>query len=182
MPYLPSMTEHEIPMHELFVSPKIVLKDKKQAENRNNEETEIRSFADFLSTEVSGCKRIYLVGEPGSGKSTFLHFLALMWSEHILPSSVHCRGECPHDDGFQDSETLQQIDFLFFVSLRDANDYCRYEEIIRDQLLKNIYTQELEQEQAYCIVKSVLESPTTCIASDGLDERSEERRVGKECV
>jgi len=165
------MPELGIPMHKLFVSPKIVLKDKKQAANRNSEEKEIRSFADFLSTEVSGCKRIYLVGEPGSGKSIFLQFLALKWSEqHVQPSSVHCRGHPPHDDGFQDSETLQQIDFLFCVSLRDANHHCSYEEIIRDQLLKNIYTKESEQEQAYCIVKSVLESPTSCIASDGLDE------------
>jgi len=158
-------------MHELFVSPKIVLKDNKRAANRNSEEKEIRSFADFLSTEVSQCKRIYLVGEPGSGKSTFLHFLALKWSEqHIQPSSVDCRGNRPLDDGFQDNKTLQQIDFLFFVSLRGANNYCRYEEIIRDQLLKHIYTLESEQEQADRIVKRVLASPTTCIASDGLDE------------
>jgi len=163
------MSEHEIPMHELFVSPKIVLKVKKQA--ANSEEKEIRSFADFLSTDVSECKRIYLVGEPGSGKSTFLQFLALKWSEqHNQPSSRDCRGDRPRDGGFQDNKTLQQINFLFFVSLRDANHHCSYEEIIRDQLLKNIYTQESEQEKAYRIVRSVLESPTTCIASEGLDE------------
>jgi len=159
MPYLPSMTEHEVSMRELFVTPKIVYKGQKQ----------IRCFADFLESDGKRCKHIFLVGEPGSGKSTFIQYFALQWSKlHLLPSR-DCSGDYHLEDGFQDEETLRTIEFLFYISLRDANHYCSYERIIQDQLLQHIYTPG-EQKRACCIVQSVLESPTTCIASDGLDE------------
>jgi len=156
-------------MHDLFVSPKIVIKDPKHAENRNSKEIEIRSFSDFFINDGNHCKNIFLVGEPGSGKSTFIQYFALQWSKlHLLPSP-DCSGDCHREDGFQDQETLSQIEFLFYLSLRDANHYCSYEDIIQDQLLRHIYT-PADQERACCIVQSVLESPTACIASDGLDE------------
>jgi len=163
------MSEHEVSMRELFVTPKIVYKDQKQTENRSNEEKVIRCFADFLESEGKRCKHIFLVGEPGSGKSTFIQYFALQWSKlHLLPSP-DCSGDCHLEDSFQDEETLRTIEFLFYISLRDANHYCSYEDIIQDQLLQHIYTPS-EQERACRIVQSVLESPTTCIASDGLDE------------
>jgi len=164
------MPEHEVSMHDLFVSPNIVIKDLKHAENSNSKEIQIRSFSDFFINDGHHCKNIFLVGEPGSGKSTFIQYFALQWSKlHLLPSPADCRGDCHREDGFQDQKTLSQIKFLFYLSLRDANLYCSYKDIIQDQLLQHIYS-TAEQEQACRIVQSVLESPTTCIASDGLDE------------
>ena len=85
-------------------------------------------------------------------------------------SPTDCGGDFPHQDDFKDKDTLRQIDFLFHVILRDANHHCGYVDIIRDQLLRHIYTKASKLDRACCIVQSVLESPTTCIASDGLDE------------
>jgi len=170
LPYLPSMPEHEVAIQELFVTPNIVFKDSKQATNENSG-TRVRTFADFLTKDGKQCKNIYLVGEPGSGKSTFMQFFALKWSDlHLPPSAADCDGDFPDQDDFQDKETLRNVDFLFHVYLGDANHHCSYVEIIRDQLLRHIYTRTSELDRACCIVQSVLESPTSCIASDGLDE------------
>jgi len=164
------MPEHEVSIQELFVTPKIIFKDSKQATNESSS-TRVRTFADFLTKDGKQCKNIFLVGEPGSGKTTFMQFFALQWSDlHLPPSAADCNCEFPHQDDFQDKDTLRRIDFLFHVFLRDANHHCNYVEIIRDQLLRHIYTKASELDRACCIVQSVLESPTSCIASDGLDE------------
>jgi len=143
LPYLPSMPEHDVSIQELFVTPKNVFKDCKQATNENSG-TRVISFADFLRKDGKRCKNIFLVGEPGSGKSTFMQFFALQWSDlHLPPSATDCGDDLPHQDDFQDKDTLRQIDFLFHVFLRDANHHCSYVEIIRDQLLRHIIPRHL---------------------------------------
>jgi len=59
----------------------------------------------------------------------------------------------------------------FYVSLRNGNDLCSYVDIVRDQLLVHTYT-PFELDMASKLVQSVLECPTSCILSDGLDEWS----------
>jgi len=72
MPFIPSMQEYEVPMRQLYVAPKIVEKD-----DKNNSEVRIKTFTDFLMKDGCLCKNIFLVGEPGTGKSTFTQNLAL---------------------------------------------------------------------------------------------------------
>jgi len=57
---------------------------------------------------------------------------------------------------------------LFYVSLRDANKYCDYVDIINDQLLRNIYRKD-ELESAKNLVERLLETPSSFVLSDGLD-------------
>jgi len=167
MPFIPSMQEYEVPMRQLYVAPKIVEKD-----DINNSQVIIKTFTDFLIKDGCLCKNIFLVGEPGTGKSTFTQNLALQWSELQL-KSVLVAGDTKwkSDDNFLDNNTLNKIDILFYVSLRDANDLCSYVDIVRDQLLVHIYSPP-ELDQATTLVQSVLECPTSCILSDGLDESS----------
>jgi len=167
MPFIPSMQEYEVPMRQLYVAPKIVEKD-----DKNKSEVRIKTFTDFLMKDGCLCKNIFLVGESGTGKSTFTQNLALQWSELQLQSVLVAGdtvGEC--DDDFKDKNTLNLIDILFYVSLRDANDLCSYVDIVRDQILVHIYTSS-ELDMASKLVQSVLECPTSCILSDGLDEWS----------
>ena len=167
MPFIPSMQEYEVPMRQLYVAPKIVEKD-----DKNNSEVRINTFTDFLMKDGCLCKNIFLVGEPGTGKSTFTQNLALQWSELQLHSgSVAGDTVGDSDADFQDKYILDMIDILFHVSLRDANGLCSYVDIIRDQLLVHIYNQA-DLGQAIKLVQSLLECPTSCILSDGLDEWS----------
>jgi len=167
MPFIPSMQEYEVPMRQLYVAPKIVGKD-----DKNNSEVRIKTFTDFLMKDGCLCKNIFLVGEPGTGKSTFTQNLALQWSELQL-QSVLVAGDSvvESDDDFQDKNTLNTIDILLHVSLRNANGLCSYVDIVKDQLLVHIYNPS-ELDQATTLVQSVLECPTSCILSDGLDEWS----------
>ena len=68
-------------MRQLYVAPKIVEKD-----DKNNSEVRIKTFTDFLMKDGCLCKNIFIVGEPGTGKSTFTQNLALQWSELQLQS------------------------------------------------------------------------------------------------
>ena len=129
-------------MRQLYVAPKIVEKD-----DKNNSEVRIKTFTDFLMKDGCLCKNIFLVGEPGTGKSTFTQNLALQWGELQL-KSVLVAGDTKwkSDDNFLDNNALNMIDILFYVSLRDANDLCSYVDIVRDQLLVHIYSpSELHQ-------------------------------------
>jgi len=167
VPFIPSMQEYEVTMRQLYVAPKIVEKD-----NKNNSEVRIRTFTDFLMKDGCLCKNIFLVGEPGTGKYTFTQNLALQWGELQLQSVLAEKDTVSEsDEEFQDKNTLQMIEFLFHVSLRDANGHCSYTNIIRDQLLVHLYNQS-ELDQADKLVQTILECPTSCILSDGLDEWS----------
>jgi len=154
-------------MRKLYVAPKIVEKD-----DINHSEVRIKTFTDFLMKDGCLCKNIFLVGEPGTGKSTFTQNLALQWSELQLQSVLVAEYSVVESkDDFQDKNTLNMIDILLHVSLRNANGLCSYVHIVRDQLLVHIYSPS-ELDQATKLVQSVLECPTSCILSDGLDEWS----------
>jgi len=174
MPFVPSLPECQVAMRQLYVAPKIVEKYK---ENRNYG-VRIRTFKDFFKNEETPCRNIYLEGEPGTGKSTFCQHMALQWSVCHLPTT---KGEScvqhEYGDDFEDMDTLRRIEFLFHLSLRNANQYCYYVDIIRDQLLKHIYKQGEQLERACCLVDKVLELPTSCIINDGLDEWSHPERL-----
>ena len=176
MPFVPSLPECQVAMRQLYVAPKIV--EKNMYKENRNDGIRIRTFEDFFKNKKTQCRNIYLEGEPGTGKSTFCQHMALQWSVCHLPTT---KGEScvqrEYDDDFEDIDTLRRIEFLFHVSLRNANQYCYYVDIIRDQLLKHIYKQGEQLERACCLVDKVLESPTSCIINDGLDEWNHPERL-----
>jgi len=133
MQFVPSLPECQVGMRKLYVTPKLVEKHK-------NCGVRIRTFKDFFNKEGAPCRNIYLEGEPGTGKSTFLQHIALQWSVRHLPTSeAESCVQRENDDDFEDMDKLNSIEFLFYLSLRNANEYCFYAVIIRDQLLKHIY-------------------------------------------
>jgi len=188
IPFAPSRPEHEVTMRQLYVAPRIV--DKGQKPNKNSNST-VNTFNDFFKKEGSLCKSIFLLGEPGTGKSTFLQNLALQWSElqvqqddtemgrrdQVFANDEHGpsddrrrrKTDDKNENEVQDKTTLKKIDVLFYVSLRDANKYCDYEDIINDQLLRHIYRKD-ELESANNLVERLLETPSSFVLSDGLDE------------
>jgi len=183
IPFAPSRPEDEVTMRQLYVPPKIV--DKGQKPNEKSDK-QVNTFNDFFKKEGSLCKQIFLLGEPGTGKSTFFQNLALEWSLLHKHDETSRRDEneenntsrddstiednsTSDDDAFQDKTTLEIIDVLFYVSLRDANKYCNYFDIINDQLLQKIYGED-EIPDAKSLVKKLLAMSSSFVLSDGLDE------------
>jgi len=187
IPFAPSRPANEVTMRQLYVAPKIV--DKGQTPNDKTYK-QVNTLNDFFKKEGSPCKQIFLLGEPGTGKSTFLQNLALQWSElqvqqndtemgrpdQLVANDEHSSSDHSikidakdkNEDEFQYKTTLNQIDVLFYVSLRDANKYCQYEDIIYDQLLRKIYKDN--RKRAKNLMERLLETPSSFVLSDGLDE------------
>jgi len=186
IPFAHSQPENEVTMRQMYVAPKIV--DKAQKPNEKSDK-QVNTFNDLFKKEGSLCRNIFLLGESGTGKSTFLQNIAVQWSElHVQQEDVgrsdrfianaeysssdkgeKRRAKDENDDGFQDKTTLEKIDVLFYISLRDTHKYCDYVDIINDELLQFICRKN-EIESAKNLVERLLENPSSFVLSDGLDE------------
>ncbi|XP_060570211.1 uncharacterized protein LOC132728569 [Ruditapes philippinarum] len=142
---------------EIYVRPTITSEIK--GDQGVIKEIEISSMSEIFIKNGVPLKSIYVVGDAGSGKSSFCKYLINCWCmAHSDEQHV--------DDRFNDIEPMKKFDFMFFISLRHNQDI----DIVRD-MLKSQYDNEL--------LSKVLEkdSAKIMILLDGLDEWSTERKT-----
>ncbi|KAH3828468.1 hypothetical protein DPMN_130441 [Dreissena polymorpha] len=105
------------------------------------------------------CSRVFIQGEPGMGKSTFLTKLALDWcNEMSLQNS-------DHNATFSDSETLKEFAFLFYISMKNVAGQREVIEMIKTQIIDVIYMAD-EREEAFKLVQQILKRETCIVAMD----------------
>ncbi|WAR29488.1 hypothetical protein MAR_003056, partial [Mya arenaria] len=73
------------------------------------------------------------------------------------------------DDQFKDDTFYKEVEFLFYLTLRDSCDVCDLTDMIRDQLINRIYQQD-KRTAALSTMHSVLSNNKCVIIIDGLDE------------
>ncbi|WAQ93909.1 hypothetical protein MAR_006380, partial [Mya arenaria] len=170
-PISPFVSEKDELLERFYVPPKIFEKEKKRNNTAKDEMLmPVECYRDVFCKDDKFVGRVFLVGEAGMGKSTFTAKIALDWSRQWkLPKKEI--GLPRNIDGklFQDVETLDHIEFLFHVTLRDAGRMCSLTQMIKEQLIRRLYEPD-ETIEAFKMAKYVLSNRACVIVADGLDE------------
>ncbi|KAH3825531.1 hypothetical protein DPMN_127409 [Dreissena polymorpha] len=150
------------PIFEIFVRPKICFYNIEKDGSRNKKNEAIYQYKDFFYSDKE-LKRVFVQGDPGIGKSTFLTKLVLDWC-----NAVSCRNP-DNKATFSDADTLKDFQFLFHISLRDAMGQREVIEMIKTQIIDNIYA-GTKQTEAFELLQQILERETCLVTMDGLNE------------
>ncbi|KAH3801245.1 hypothetical protein DPMN_154892 [Dreissena polymorpha] len=108
--------------------------------------------------------RVFVQGEPGMGKTTFLTKLALDWCDAVSEHNPD------HRPTFSDVDTLKEFRFFFQISLRDAKEQREVIEMIKTQIIDMIYPGEVKREETFKLLPHILERETYIVTMDGLNE------------
>ncbi|KAH3857190.1 hypothetical protein DPMN_099793 [Dreissena polymorpha] len=157
----PSLDKH---VQDVYVSPKLH-RIKIENDGRRTKQEQICSYKDCFNRGDNLSRRIYLQGEPGSGKSTFAFKLVNEWCNIHLPSTESTK----ETTMFVDVETLKKFKFLFFISLRDSRHQKDVMQMIKTQLIDNICTDD-EREEAKKLCLQIIKNDICLVIQDGLDE------------
>ncbi|XP_052285450.1 uncharacterized protein LOC127881542 isoform X12 [Dreissena polymorpha] len=157
----PSLNKH---IHDVYATPKIH-RMKIENDGRRTQQEEILTYKDCFYRGDNLCRRTYLQGEPGSGKTSFAAKLVDDWC-NVHESSNESTKE---QTAFVDVDTLHKFKFLFFISLRDSREQTHVTHMIQTQLIYKIYAAD-EWESAYNLVLKIMRNVMYLVVQDGLDE------------
>ncbi|XP_052819634.1 uncharacterized protein LOC128245491 [Mya arenaria] len=171
LPIAPLLPNRDVKLNQLYVVPKIVERKHRNFVKKEQEDNirtmDVSSFSDiFYHQNIGFHRNVYLVGEPGMGKTSFARKCALEWSNRCLSTEQKSDG-----NSFKDVDFFENFSFLFYITLRDSCQICDLTRMIRDQIINKIY-HEKDANSSYKIAQTVLESDTCLIIADGLDEWS----------
>ncbi|KAH3801168.1 hypothetical protein DPMN_154815 [Dreissena polymorpha] len=150
------------PIWDIFVTPKLIPVSIEKDGSRKKTNSTIDQYKEIFYNNKR-LKNVFIEGDPGMGKSTFLTKLAIDWCEAV---SSH---NSTHISTFSDVDTLKEFQLLFNISLRNANGQRDVIEIIKTQIIDFIYTGDSRQ-QAFKLLQQILEQETCIITMDGLNE------------
>ncbi|KAH3770009.1 hypothetical protein DPMN_171288 [Dreissena polymorpha] len=128
-------------------------------------DTQVTQYKDMFLTDNTVNPRIFLQGEAGSGKTTFLSKLALDWCGEVHVSSSF-------DDSsplFSDVDVIQGFVFVFHIKLRNSVKQFDVYTMITEQIMDSIYSHE-DREKAYRLLNEIMKCEQCLVLLDGLDE------------
>ncbi|XP_052810402.1 uncharacterized protein LOC128238479 [Mya arenaria] len=178
MPISPILAENEAKLSMFYVAPKIVEKKHRKIDRFDKEACgrEVTKFSDVFCHEGQFLRNVFLVGEPGKGKTTFSAMCALLWTHQYSQPEGRIEGKTH----FADSEFFREFAFLFHITLRDSGQSCNLTEMVKEQLICKIYNTK-DVEDGYRLLQTVLESEKCLIIADGLDEWTHPENVNCTC-
>ncbi|KAH3811093.1 hypothetical protein DPMN_139496 [Dreissena polymorpha] len=150
------------PIFDIFVQPKLSLYNIEKDGSRTKANKAINKYMDFFYSDIK-VKRVFVQGDPGIGKSTFLTKLVLDWCNVVYVHNPDNKAT------FTDAKTLKDFQFLFHISLRDAMGQREVTEMIKAQIIDNMYT-GAKQTKVFELLQQILERETCLITMDGLNE------------
>ncbi|KAH3770197.1 hypothetical protein DPMN_171481 [Dreissena polymorpha] len=151
-------------LRDVYMPPKI-LKMCKERKKFTKTKQQVNTYKEVFLTDCTVNPRIFLQGEAGSGKSTFLAKLALDWCEGFHSSSAS--DNSAHI--FADLDALQCYEFVFHITLRNSVNLCDVYTMIKEQIIDSIYSPK-DREKAYELVSEIMKHQRCLVLLDGLDE------------
>ncbi|XP_052272018.1 uncharacterized protein LOC127872720 isoform X2 [Dreissena polymorpha] len=149
---------------DIYASPKIHRIDIKKDGSRKIEEP-VNFYKEMFYKHDHSNRRIYVQGEPGSGKSTFAAKLVHDWCHKYQPLLT-----VPNKNtAFNDLMTIQTFKFLFFISLRNVRGQKDISQMIKDQLVDQMYSED-DLDGVYTLLKTIIQTEQCLVVRDGLDE------------
>ncbi|KAH3691901.1 hypothetical protein DPMN_192443, partial [Dreissena polymorpha] len=119
----------------------------------------------FYTDDTKSNRRVYVQGEPGSGKSTFAAKLVHDWCDENRPSTA-----APNKNAsFDDVLIIQNFQFIFFLSLGESRGQTEVTHMIKKQIIDTMYSEE-KRDVMYTLLLKIIETETCLVIRDGLDE------------
>ncbi|XP_053376189.1 uncharacterized protein LOC123563718 [Mercenaria mercenaria] len=145
--------EEDAPLLHFYVQP--MMQQVEYHKVRKQYKT-VKSYNDIFHKDGQLCKKIYITGNAGTGKTAICQKMVLCW--------CHAQSAGKTDENFseEDINTMKLFNYVFFVSLRDT-EMCHVETMIQQQLLSTDKAELIDQ---------ILEDEKCLIILDGLDEWS----------
>ena len=119
-PLFPLVQTKDIKIDQLYVQPNM------QLENKN-----LDSYKDLFQTH----RNIYVVADAGLGKTALCQKMVSTW----------CRVQSDTIENMSnDQQAMAKFDYVFYISLREADNHNDVEEMIKHQLLDEKYPWHIE--------------------------------------
>ncbi|KAH3690785.1 hypothetical protein DPMN_191986 [Dreissena polymorpha] len=150
------------PVWDIFVTPKLIPINIEKDGSRTKTNNTIHQYKEIFYNDKK-LNRMFIQGDPGTGKSTFLIKLALDWCEAVSSPNLNCVST------FSDVDTLRNFRFLFHISLRDAIGQREVIEMIKTQIIDIIYAGD-ERNKAFKLLQQIMKQEPCLVTMDGLNE------------
>ncbi|KAH3771103.1 hypothetical protein DPMN_172405 [Dreissena polymorpha] len=129
-------------------------------------ERHVTQYKDVFFKDDKVNPRIFLQGEAGSGKTTFLAKLALEWCRESHVSSALDNSLLL----FNDVDVVQSFVFVFHITLRNSVKQFDVYTLIIEQIINSIYSSQEDREKAYKLLNEIMKRERCLVLLDGLDE------------
>ncbi|KAH3798868.1 hypothetical protein DPMN_152471 [Dreissena polymorpha] len=150
---------------DIYATPKIhrieITKDGKRVKKE-----QVLAYKElFCSDDSKSNRRLYVQGEPGSGKSTFAAKLVHVWCDGYRPSTA-----APNvNESFDDVLIIQKFQFVFYIALRESRGTKDLTHMVKKQLIDTLYSDE-KRDAMYKLLLQIIETEVCLVVRDGLDE------------
>ncbi|KAH3780714.1 hypothetical protein DPMN_158535 [Dreissena polymorpha] len=167
---------------DIYMPPNIQLMAKEGGYFKKTGE-QILKYENLLLSDTEPNQQIFIQGEAGYGKSTFLAKLVMDWctitseqsAETTLPiddktTRFSSHTQMRYSNVFDDLTSLKDFKFVFHVTLRESVGQFEIEKMINTQIVDSIYSSEEDRGKAYMLLNEIMKRERCFVLLDGLDE------------
>lgn len=156
LPISPLLQDEDELLDDFYVQPSIQRVEHHKA---GVQPVPLKTFKEIFTRDGQKCRRIFITGDAGTGKTVFCQRLVSVWCRAMV-DKVSTEKESTKMLK-RDVDFMKEFPFVFYVSLRDARpDECSIHEILSSQL---------EIQDTTSLLR-VLQEKKCLILVDGLDE------------